>query len=369
MQGRESAEGQMVFVVAKTPNDMVPRDHPIRRIKRVVEEVLIELKPLLKEMYSTVGRPSIPPEHLLKGSILMAMFSVRSERQFCEQLGYNDLFKWFLNMQVDDEPFNHSTFSKNRVRLLQYEVADRFFELVVERARLKRLVSDEHFTVDGTLFEAWASTKSFRPIKSDNDNSSEADGNAWTGRNPEVDFHGERRSNQTHRSTTDPEALLAKKGGGPAKLSYAGHLLMENRNGIAVGGDLTQATGRAERDTALDLLRHHRRKKRSTVSTDKGFDTKDFVTSCREMNVTPHVARNTKKPGGSAIDGRTTRHAGYEVSQRKRKLVEEIFGWVKTVGGGRKLRFVSLLKNRLWMLMTVASYNLVRLSKLEAQAA
>jgi Transposase DDE domain/Transposase domain (DUF772) len=295
----------------------------------------------------------------------MALYSIRSERQFCERLRYDLLFKFFLDLNVDDEGFDHSTFSRNRERLLNHEIADRFFAAVVQQAHLRRYISGEHFSVDGTLLEAWASHKSFRP-KDDGGKG----GPPSAGRNAEVDYHGERRSNETHRSTTDPEARLARKGNGvAAKLSYAGHLLMENRNALIADMELSSATGYAERETALTLLRRLPiRARRRTVGGDKGFDTRDFIAGCREIGVTPHVSQNTSNRR-SAIDGRTTRHAGHVTSLRIRKRIEEPFGWMKTIAGGRKLRYIGLRRNRAWFLMTGAVYNLIRITALDAQAA
>jgi transposase len=351
--------GQVTMLSALTPEQLVPQDHPIRRIKPVVEAALRELSPSFDAMYSERGRVSVPPETLLKSSLLMALYTVRSERQFCERLRYDLLFKWFLDLNVEDEGFDHSTFSKNRQRLLEHEVAGQFFAAVVEQARLRRYVSDDHFTVDGTLLEAWASVKSFKP------KGGGPPSGGGGGRNPDVNFHGQKRSNATHQSTTDSEARLARKGNShEAKLAYGAHVLMENRHGLVVDMELTAATGYGERETALALLgRRKGRRRRATVGADKGYDTRDFVAGCRAQGVTPHLARHTTKRR-SAIDGRTTRHPGYAVSQRVRKRVEEIFGWTKTVGGGRKLRYVGLERNRAWALLTGAAYNLVRMSNL-----
>jgi transposase len=354
---------QVTMLSTLTPEQLVPKDHPIRRIKVIVEAALKELSPEFDRMYAKNGRPSIPPERLLKGCLLTAFYSVRSERQFCERLQYDLLFKWFLDMNIEDAAFDATTFTKNRDRLLHHEVARTFFEAVRSEAERRRLLSDDHFTVDGTLLEAWASTKSFRPIDDDDDRPSPG------GRNPEVDFHGERRSNATHRSTTDPEARLARKSNGtPAKMSYSGHLLMENRHGLVVDVSLTQATGYAERETALRQLGRRRRErpggKRWTVAGDKGYDTRDFVHGCRRLKVTPHLAQNTSGRS-SAIDGRTTRHSGYVISQRVRKRVEEIFGWTKTVGGGRKLRYIGQARNEMWAVLTATAFNLVRMANLE----
>ncbi len=362
---RGSTTRQATMLSTLTTDSLIPQDHPIRRIKPVVEAVLKELGPEFDAMYASTGRQSVPPEQLLKATVLMALYTIRSERQFCERLRYDLLFKFFLDLNVDDEGFDHSTFSRNRDRLLKHEIADRFFAVVVEQAHLRRYISGEHFSVDGTLLEAWASHKSFRPKHEDGRGDPPG-----PGRNAEVDYHGERRSNETHQSTTDPEARLARKGNAvAAKLSYAGHLLMEHRNALIADMDLSQATGLAERETALALLeRLPRRGRRRTVAGDKGYDTRDFIAGCRELGVTPHVAQNTTNRR-SAIDGRTTRHAGHMTSLRIRKRIEEPFGWMKTVAGGRKLRYIGLQRNRAWFLMTGAVYNLIRITALDAQAA
>jgi len=338
-----------------TADQLVPEDHPIRQIKPIVDNALQELSPTFTRMYAETGRPSIPPEHLLKACLLIALYSVRSERQFCERLQYDLLFKWFLDMNIIDPSFDASTFSKNKERLLEHEVARGFLGVVLEEARRRRLLSEDHFTVDGTLLEAWASLKSFR--SKDGDDEAHANGE----KNPSVDFHGEQRTNDTHQSTTDPEARLARKGRGKeARLCFTGHVLMENRNGLVVDVAFTQATGTVERDAALEMLEQVPRSRRATVGADKGYDTLDFVTNCRMMSVTPHVARRQT----SKVDGRTTRHAGYQTSQRIRKRVEEVFGWVKTVGGGRKLRYRGVERNRLWWELTATAYNLLRMAKL-----
>jgi len=353
MRGKTDTQATMLSLV--TPDQLVPEDHPIRQIKPMVDNALRELSPAFTKMYAETGRPSIPPERLLKACLLIALYSVRSERQFCERLHYDLLFKWFLDLNITDPAFDASTFSKNKERLLEHEIARAFLGTVLGEARRRRLLSEDHFTVDGTLLEAWASLKSFRP--KDGDGTTPSTGE----KNPSVDFHGEKRANDTHQSTTDPESLLAKKAPGKeAKLCFAGHVLMENRNGLVVDVALTQATGTAERDTALNMLKQVPGSRRVTVGADKGYDTMNFVTSCRSMQVTPHVARRET----SIVDGRTTRHAGYHVSQRIRKRVEEIFGWVKTVGGGRKLRYRGVERNRLWWELTAAAYNLLRMAKL-----
>lgn len=341
--------------------DLIPKGHPIRRIRRLVEEVLADLDGEFDAMYSRIGRPSIPPEQLLKATVLMALYSMRSERAFCERLNYDLLFKWFLDLPIDAKAFDPTTLTKNRQRLLAAEIADRFFAAVVHQAQLRRYVSSEHFSVDGTLLEAWASHKSFKPKDGPG-----PEAGAPGGRNVEVDFHGEKRSNQTHRSTTDPEALLARKSAGtPARLCYAGHFLMENRNALLVDAELTQADGYAERATAIEMLaRLPGRKRRRTVAADKGYDTRGFVADCRDLWVTPHVAQHNNGRR-SAIDGRTTRHPGHRTSQRIRPRIEEPFGWIKTVAGGRKLRYKGRERNRAWFLLTAASYNLLRITALD----
>ena len=345
------------MLLAVTPDWFIPDGHPIRAIKPIVEAALARLSPLFDDMYAERGRPSVPPEHLLKASLLMALYSIRSERHFCERLRYDLLFKWFLDLNISDEPFDASTFSKNRERLLEHDVAHAFFSEVVAEAKRRRLLSADHFTVDGTLLEAWASLKSYRPRD-------EGDPPAGGGRNPEVDFRGQRRSRETHASTTDPQAQLFKKGASQAaKLCYMGHLLTENRHGLVVDVELTQATGTAEREAALRML-ERRGGRRATLGADKAYDTRHFVAGLRARGVTPHVAQNVRRRR-SAVDGRTTRHAGYARSQRRRKLVEEVFGWIKTVGGGRKLRFVGLERNRCWLELTAAAYNLVRMARLQ----
>lgn len=361
---RGDADRQAIVFSALTPDQLVPPDHPIRAIKPIVGRALQAISPALSKMYSTRGRPSIPPEHLLKASLLIALFSVRSERQFCERLQYDLLFKWFLDLNISDPAFHPTTFTKNRESLLKHDVARQFFAAVLAEARQEQLLSDDHFTVDGTLLEAWASMKSVRPRDSD-------DGPPGGGfKNPDVDFRGQRRTNESHRSTTDPQARLARKGPGKeTKLSYLGHVLMENRNGLVVDVLLTQATGKAEREAALRMLdRLPLKKRRRTLGADKGYDTQDFVQEVRRRNVTPHVAQN-RSGRRSAIDGRTANHGGYKLSQRLRKRVEEIFGWAKTIAGARKLRYIGVKRNQLWAEFTATAYNLVRLAKLTAPPA
>jgi len=339
----------------------VPPGHPLRTIKAIADGALVELSSEFDRMYSEVGRPSIPPERLLKASVLIALYSVRSERAFCEELDYNLLFRWFLDMQLLEPSFDPTVFTKNRERLLRHRVGQQIFDEVVLAADSHGLLFDEHFTVDGTLIEAAASLKSFKrrdgepPIRSDDDPG-----------NPSVDFHGERRANATHQSTTDPEARLFRKGKGKeAKLVFMAHALMENRNGMLTDFQVSQATGTAERDAVPELVdqARERRFRPMTVGGDKNYDTRDCVAAMRERGVTPHVAQNTSRRA-SAIDGRTTRHPGYALSQRARKRVEEIFGWMKTVGGFRRTRYKGLDRTGLAGYLVATAYNLVRMAKL-----
>ena len=356
---RGAPDPQLAMLTTLSTEDLVPADHPIRRIRAVVDAVLAELDPEFEAMYASGGRPSVPPETVLKSTVLMAMYSIRSERAFCERLNYDLLFKWFLDMRIDERAFDASTFSKNRRRLLDHEIADRFFAAVVAQAKLRRYLSSEHFSVDGTLLEAWASHKSFVP-------KDRRRGGPPAGRNAEVGWHGQRRSNETHASTTDPQARLARKSdGSPAKLSYAGHLLMEHRSALIVDAELTLASGFAEREAALEMLgRLPRSARRRTVAADKAYDAAAFVADVRGLGFTPHIAQNTARR--SAIDGRTTRHAGHQLSQRLRKRIEEPFGWMKTVGGGRKLRYIGRDRNRAWFKTTAAVYNVLRITALDA---
>ena len=365
MRGQPNRQVRMLFGVSL--DDLVPASHPLRQIRQIVDAVLAAMSAQFDELYGATGRPSVPPEYLLKATLLMALYSIRSERQLSEQLRYNLLFKWFLDLNVEDEGWDHSTFSKNRGCVLNSEIASEFLAQVVLEAIRRKLLSSEHFTTDGTLIDAWASIKSFGPR--DGDDTSK-DGEE-RGRNPSRDFHGERRTNETHVSRTDPDARMARKSyHHAAKPSYAGHVLMENRNGIAVDAMLTQATGTAERDAASAMTKRYRhRYKRITLGADKGYDTKGFVESCRQDGITPHVAQNKNSRRDSAIDGRTTRHPGYAQSLRVRKRVEEGFGWLKTVACTRKLRYVGLEKCEAWFKFAVATYNLVRMAKLAAPSA
>lgn len=349
-----------------SPERRVPADHPLRAVKRMADEILVKLSPTFDAMYSAVGRPSIPPERLLKSQVLMALYTVRSDRQFCEQLDYNLLFRWFLDMSADEPSFDASSFSRNRDRLLEHDMAAKFFAAVVEQARAAHLMSHDHFTVDGTLIEAWASLKSFRRKGEAPEDRDPPDDPG----NPTVNFHGEKRSNETHASTTDPESRLARKKGKESKLSYSAHALMENRNGLLVDFRVEPADGFAERRAALEMLEDSATKERRiTVAGDKGYDTSDFVRDCRAINVTPHIAQTSDPRRRSAIDGRTTRHPGYLVSQRKRKRVEEIFGWMKTVANFRRTRFRGLQRTRMAAAFVGAAYNLLRICRLTAAAA
>ena len=358
---RGEPERQLAMLTTLSPEELIPSDHPIRRIRGVVEHVLAALDGEFDTMYSRTGRPSVPPEQLLKATVLMALYSIRSERAFCERLNYDLLFKWFLDLPIDARSFDATTFTKNRERLLSHEIADRFFAAVVGQAKLRRYVSSDHFSVDGTLLEAWASHKSFKP------KDGSGSGPASPGRNAELDFRGQPRSNKTHQSSTDPEALLARKSNATAaKLCYAGHLLMEHRNALIIDMELTQASGYAERDAALEMLaRLPARVRRRTIAGDKGYDTAGFVTEVRDLGFTAHFAPNTTRQR-STIDGRTTRHPGHQISQRIRKRIEEPFGWMKTVAGGRKLRYIGKRRNRAWFLMSGAIYNIIRIAALDA---
>ena len=353
MRGDDLQQQAMFSYIS--PEARVPKDHPLRPIQIMVDNALFDLAPLFKEMYSYTGRPSIPPEQILRALLLQIFYSIRSERMLVEQLEYNLLFRWFVGLSMDDKVWDHSVFSKNRDRLIKHDVATKFFETIRRQAETAALLSNEHFTVDGTLIEAWASMKSFRP-KDDQDPPSSG------GRNSEVDFKGEKRKNQTHQSTTDPEARLLKKGKGKeAKLCFMGHALMENRSGLVVDSRLTQATGTAERNAALEMIEDVPGTKQITLGADRGYDVSSFVKDLRQLRATPHVAQKTK---GTAIDKRTTRHAGYQTSLKIRKRVEEIFGWVKTTGVLRKTRHRGLERVECTFTLAVTAYNLVRMRNL-----
>ena len=353
----EAAEPEPMFSYI-TPAQRVPQDHPLRAIRKIVDAALARMSPRFERLYSHTGRPSIPPERLLRALLLQVLYTLRSERQLMEHLDYNILFRWFVGLSLDDEVWNATTFTKNRDRLLKGDVAKVFFEQVLAEAMSAGLLSNEHFTVDGTLVEAWASQKSFKRKDAPGGDGGDDPGN------PSVNFRGEKRTNETHQSTTDPEARLYRKAGGQeAKLAYLGHVVMENRNGLAVGGCATQATGTAERDAAILLIEDIPRAGRATLGGDRGFDTRGFVSAVREHGMTPHVAQNTSCRR-SAIDDRTTRHPGYEVSQRKRKRVEEIFGWLKTVGTMRKTRHRGTALVDWMFTLALTGYNLVRIRNL-----
>lgn len=337
----------------------VPKDHPLRPIKKLLDEAMKNLDWLFGSIYAGSGRESIPPERLIRAQLLQVLYTIRSERQLVEQINYNLLYRWFVGLTIDDTVWDHSSFSTNRDRLLENEVIPELFEEVVNLARKQNLLSDDHFSVDGTLIQAWASQKSYR--RKDDDS-----GPSGGGRNSDANFHGEKRSNKTHESKTDGEALLAKKGPGKeARLCYMGHTVMENRNGLVVKAEASQATGKAEREVAAELLVALPGSKKRTVGADKNYDTAGFVEDCRAMNVTPHVARNDKRPGGSAIDDRTSRHTGYQISQRNRKRVEEPFGWGKTIGQIRQIKVRGLAKVNDVFMMTMIGWNLTRMRTLQ----
>lgn len=351
MRGRSNS--QLSVVCLFNLEGAIPEEHPIRKVKRLADEALAELQDVLTTMYAAKGRPSVPPERLLLATVLMALYSVRSERLFCERLRYDLLFRWFVDMGLYEEPFDATTFSKNRQRLIEHDVAKKFFAGVVARARAEGLVSSDHFSVDGTLIEAWASLKSFRP----KDEEEHADSNGW------ADFRGRKRSNDTHASTTDPDSRLWRKGKGrEAKLCFMGHTLMENRNGLLVDVLVTRATGYAEREAAIQMA-DAAQLCDVTLGADRGYDTADFVDACRSRGITPHVAQNTSKRR-SAIDGRTTRWRGYATSLVKRRLIEQGFGWCKSVGGLERSRLRGVAKTQLLAHITGAAYNLLRIARL-----
>jgi transposase len=362
MRGTDERSGSLFsFVDLET---RVAKDHPLRAIREIANGALSDLSGEFQAMYAPFGRPSIPPEKLLRASLLQAFYTIRSERQLMERLEFDLLFRWFVGLGIDDAVWNHSVFSKNRDRLLAGDIAAKFMVAVLTQPTVKQLLSNDHFSVDGTLVEAWASMKSLKPKNADRGNEPPASG----GRNEEVDFRGEKRGNQTHASSSDPDAMLYRKGSGmEARLCFIGHALMENRNGLFVDTRLTRVSGHAERLAALDMIEPRADRPRAiTLGGDKGFDAADFVMELREINVTPHIARNTTRR--SAIDGRTTRHPGYIASQRIRKRIEEGFGWIKTIAGLRKTKYRGLEKVRWAFTLAAAAYNLIRLPKLMATA-
>lgn len=356
MRGTELQQEPMFSYISAEKR--VPKDHPLRPLRTIVDEILKGMNRDFESMYSQVGRPSIPPEQLLRALLIQALYSVRSERMLMEQLDYNMLFRWFVGLGLDDGIWDVTVFTKNRDRLLEAEVARKFLDAVVEQARGRRLLSNEHYSVDGTLLKAWAGQKSFK--KKDAGKTPPPDDPG----NPTVNFRGEKRRNETHQSTTDPEARMYRKGGKESLLSFLGHLIIENRNGLVVGAQVSTSTGTAERDTAVAMLEQLCGVGRITVGADKAYDTKEFVSKLRERNVTPHVAQNICRNRHSAIDQRTTGHAGYQISQRKRKRIEEVFGWMKTIGLMRQTRHRG--KERVgWMFtFAAAAYNLVRIRNL-----
>jgi transposase len=358
MRGTDHLQSGMFSYISA--EQRVARDHPLRAIRVMVDAALRNMGPQFETMYAKVGRPSIAPEKLLRALLLQVLYTVRSERMLMEQLDYNLLFRWFVGLNIDDPVWATTVFSKNRERLLRAEVAKRFLAEVLAQAGDRGLLSAEHFTVDGTLIEAWASHKSFKRKSGTDEPPPDDPGN------PTIDFHGERRSNASHESTTDPEARLARKGAGKeAKLSYAGHVLMENRNGIAVNGRVTQAHGRAEPEAAVAMAEEIPGQHRVTLGADKGYDRQEFVQELRDHQVTPHIARKST----SIIDERTTRHPGYAISQQKRKRIEEIFGWLKTIGGLRKTRHRGVARVGWMFTFALAAYNLVRVRNLLSAAA
>jgi transposase len=360
MRGKDRKQASMLCLMS--PETVVPAGHPLRKVKLLADAALKQLSPTFDPIYSSEGRPSIPPERLLKATLLMAFYTIRSERLFCEQLDYNLLYRWFLDMDMVEESFDHSSFTRNRARLIEHDVAKAFFGEVVEQARKGRLMSDEHFTVDGTLIEAWASLKSFKR----KDRNSKDEPPPDDPGNPSVDFHGEKRTNDTHESTTDPESRLARKSNGTtAKLSHSAHALMENRNGLLVNLTVLEANGRAEREAAIAMVDESLPgTKRITLGADKAYDTREFIDACRKRNITPHVAQNEHARRRSAIDGRTTSPPGYATSQRIRKRIEEIFGWLKTVGNFRRTRLKGRARSQFAAHFLGAAYNLIRMAKL-----
>jgi transposase len=362
MRGEENRQEPMFHYFSV--EDRIGKEHPIRRLRHLCDEALGGLSCIFDGMYSEVGRPSIAPETLLKSTILMALYSVRSENQFCEQLNYNMLFRWFLGMDMSIPAFDRTVFSKNRQRLLEHEVGQEFLKEVVEMARARKLLSEDHFTVDGTLIESWASLKSFH--RKGKEKEDDGDSNGFMPRNPDVDFHGEKRSNKTHESRTDPEARLAKKGPGKeAKLAYCANVVVENRNGLVVECELMSATGTAEVESAITMIDRLQDSgvMPRTVGADKSYHAQRFVSALREREIKPHVApiKGRKVKG---LDGRTTTKESYRISQRKRKLVEQCFGFAKTVGGLRKSRLVGTEPTNYLLTMTFATLNLLRIAKL-----
>lgn len=360
MRGDELDQDGMWSYIS--PEKRVPADHPLRPLRKMANSALYKMSRTFSRLYSNVGRPSIPPEQLLRALLLQVLYSIRSERMLVEQLEYNLLFRWFVGLSMDSRVWNATTFTKNRDRLLDGDVAREFFERILAQAQEKNLLSNEHFTVDGTLIDAWASQKSFKPKKSKGESDPPDDPG-----NPSVDFRGKKRTNETHESTTDPEARLFRKSQGTeSKLRYSGHVLMDNRHGLAVDARLTPAGTKVERDAALDMARYIRGERRVTLGADKGYDVTSFASALRKLRITPHIA--AKNVSYSSIDGRTTRHPGYLASQRCRKRVEEIFGWLKTIGLMSKTRHKGRRKVEWIFTFTLAAYNMVRVRNLTASS-
>lgn len=361
MRGGDQIQSTMFSYVS--PEMRVPSDHPLRAVRAMVDVALQRMSPEFDKVYSRRGRPSIAPERLFRALLLQIFYTIRSERLLMEQLDYNLLFRWFIGLNTDDPVWDHSTFSKNRERLFEESFAKRLFEEIFDQAKAAGLTSDEHFSVDGTLIEAWASHKSVR--RKDGGDDDNTDG---VGRNAGRDFRGESRSNETHASRTDPDARLARKSNAhPAQPSFSGHVLMENRNCLVAAATLGHATGTAERDAAMAMIQA--KPKARTLGADKGYDTRGFVEQLRSLGVTPHVACNDTKRGGPAIDGRTTRHEGYRISQRIRKRIEEAFGWAKTIGQMRKTKLRGFARVGFQFVLTMTGYNLVRMRNLIGSAA
>lgn len=363
MRGTQNTQATFYSYVSQ--EERIPAEHPLRMLRQLVDPLLKNLSGGFNALYAEVGRPSIPPEYLLRALLLQILYTIRSERLLMEQLNYNLLFRWFVGLSMDDAVWDHSVFSKNRDRLLEGEIAVKFLNEVLGLARTKKLLSDEHFTVDGTLIEAWASQKSFQKKDAPSEGRSGGDDPG----NPTVNFHGEVRTNQTHQSTTDPEARLYRKSPGKeSKLSFMGHVVIDNRHGLVVRTHYTQANGTAEREAAVEMvktLRRKRRRGRITVGADKSYDARGFIGRLKRLRVTPHVAQKEAR-GSGMLDARTTRHVSYQISQRKRKLVEEIFGWVKTIGLMRKTRFKGTRRGGWIFTLTTALYNLIRIRNLTA---
>lgn len=356
MRGFEQQSDALFVYVS--PESFVPKDHPLRPIRQMVDTALDNLSPVFRKMYSHTGRPSVPPEQLLKAMLLQVLYSIPSNVKLVEQIHFSLLFRWFLGLGLDEPVWDHSSFSKNQERLIETDVASKFLAEILEQAKGKKLLSKDHFSVDGTLIQAWASIKSFKPKDDDQE--------PPAGKNPTRNFRGEKLVNDTHASTTDPEARLYRKSSAhEAKLSFAAHILTENRNGLVMVSTVTEADGFAERDAAEKMLgKVANGKRRITVAADKNYDTKGFVKAARKMKVTTHVAQNTERNGGSAIDGRTTRHSGYAVSQKFRKRIEEVFGWLKTTGQFRQTRYRGVTKINWYFTLAATAYNLVRMRNL-----